>query len=407
MANSGYNRWYCVTGAVLLQFCLGVVYIWSIFRTPLETMFGWSTSDVSLAFTINLSMIPVMMIVGGYLSPKIGVRKVAILGGFMVFLGMYMASKTTSLWMLWVGYGFLAGGGTGIAYGVPIGVLVKWFPDKRGMITGLAVGSLGFGSVVFTQVGYYFISQMGPLPTFSVLGAIIFVGVLIGAMLIKEAPDGYMPPGWTPPPAKAGQLNATTHNYTPKEMLSTSQYYYLFVMYTFANVCALIIIAHASPIGQKVANLTPLEASGIVSLLGFFNSFGRLFWGAASDKIGRMRSIMIMFIISAVAMFSMNYLNSYWLYALGVSLIALCFGGSVGVFPSITADVFGPKYISINYGLILLAYALGAIIGPIMAAQVKEMSGGEYQLAFIISGGMCVVGAIMAIFFKPPKRSET
>jgi OFA family oxalate/formate antiporter-like MFS transporter len=190
MTETSYNRWHCVYGAVLLQLCLGVVYIWSIFRTPIEKMFGWSTSDVSLAFTINLAMIPIMMIVGGYLTPKMGVRKVAILGGVMVLIGMYITSKTSSLWMLWIGYGFLTGGGVGVAYGVPIATLVKWFPDKRGLITGLAVGSLGFGSVLFTQVGYYLMTKVGTLDTFAILGVIIFVGVLLGALLIKAAPDG-------------------------------------------------------------------------------------------------------------------------------------------------------------------------------------------------------------------------
>ncbi|QDR83469.1 L-lactate MFS transporter [Sporomusa termitida] len=403
MTETNYNRWHCVYGAVLLQLCLGVVYIWSIFRTPIEKMFGWSTSDVSLAFTINLAMIPIMMIAGGYLTPKMGVRKVAILGGVMVLTGMYITSKTSSLWMLWLGYGFLTGGGVGVAYGVPIATLVKWFPDKRGLITGLAVGSLGFGSVLFTQVGYYLMTKVGVMDTFSILGIMIFVGVILGALLIKAAPDGYTPPGWTPPPVKAGQAGPSKYDFTPREMLGTPHYYFLFIMYTFANVCALIIIAHASPIGQKVANLTPAEATTIVSLLGLFNSVGRLFWGAVSDKLGRLKSIFAMFVLSAIAMFSMNYLSSYWLYALGVSIIGFCFGGTVGVFPSITADTFGPKYVGVNYGLILLAYAVGGIIGPIMAAWVKEFSGGEYYLAFIISGSLCLIGAIMAMTFKAPK----
>lgn len=404
MTDMKYNRWYCVIGAVLIQFCLGVVYVWSIFLKPIVEATGWAVSDVSLAYTISLAVLPVTMIVGGYLTPKFGPRLVAMLGGVMVCAGMFIAGNASSVYMLWFGYGFLCGGGVGVSYGIPIATLTKWFPDKRGMITGLAVGSLGFGSFVFSKVAYFIMTQVGALATFPIMGIIVLVGVILGALLIKAAPDGYAPPGWTPPASKAG--GPTTYNFKPKEMLGTYQYYYLFIMYAFIMICSLMIIGHASPIGQKVASLTPVQASTIVGLLGLFNSGGRIAWGALSDKLGRLRSIMIMSIISGVAMFSMNYLSSFWMFAIGVSLVAICFGGSVGVFPAITADNFGPKYVGINYGLVLLAYSVGAIVGPIMATKVIAMTGGDYSIAFIISGSLCMIGAVMAFFFKSPKAPD-
>ncbi|MGE4540676.1 MAG: OFA family MFS transporter [Bacteroidales bacterium] len=401
MTDMKYNRWYCVIGAVLIQFCLGVVYVWSIFLKPIVETTGWVSSDVSLAYTISLAVLPVTMIVGGYLTPKFGPRLVALLGGIMVCIGMFIAGNSSSVYMLWFGYGFLCGGGVGISYGIPIATLTKWFPDKRGLITGLAVGSLGFGSFVFSKVAYYIMMQMGALATFPILGIIVLIGVGMGAFLIKAAPDGYMPPGWTPPQKKSGA--PTSYDFKPKEMLGTYQYYYLFIMYTFIMICSLMIIGHASPIGQSVAGLSPVEASTIVGLLGLFNSGGRIAWGAISDKLGRLRSIMVMSIISGVAMLSMNYLSNFWMFAIGVSLVAICFGGSVGVFPAITADNFGAKYVGINYGLILLAYSVGAIVGPIMATKVVESTGGDYSTAFIISGVLCIIGAVMAFFYKPPQ----
>jgi len=402
MAESRYNRWYCVIGAILIQFCLGVVYIWSIFLKPIVEMFGWATADVSLAYTLSLAVLPVTMIIGGFLTPKFGPRIVAILGGVMIFIGLFIASKTTSLWMLWLGYGIFSGGGVGVSYGIPISTLTKWFPDKRGMITGLAVGSLGLGSFVFSKVAYQIMLATGPLQTFLIMGVIVLIGVFLGAMLIKAAPDGYKPDGWNPPAVKDGKAGPSKYDFKPGEMLRTPNFYYLLVLYACIMICSLMIIGLASPIGQAVAGLTPAQASTIVGLLGLFNSGGRIFWGAASDKLGRLRSIMIMCVISAAAMFSMNYLSNYWLFAVGVSLIAICFGGSVGVFPAITADSFGPKYVGINYGLILLAYSVGAIVGPIMATKVVEITGGNYSIAFIISGALCVLGAVMAFFYKAP-----
>lgn len=409
MVGGRYNRWYCVAGAVLIQFCLGVVYIWSIFLKPIVEKFGWATADVSLAYTLSLAVLPVAMIIGGIITPKFGPRLVAMLGGILVFVGMFITSQTSSLWMLWIGYGVFAGGGVGVSYGIPIATLTKWFPDKRGMITGVAVGSLGFGSFVFSKIAYRIMLSVGPMRTFFIMGIIVLVGVCLGAMLIKAAPDGYMPEGWVPPTANGTKALPSKYDFTPGEMLKTKNYYFLFVLYSCIMICSLMIIGLASPIGQNIAGLTPAQASTIVGLLGLFNSAGRILWGAVSDKIGRLRSVFIMCIISAVAMFSMNYLSTYWLFVIGVSLIAVCFGGSVGVFPAITADSFGPKYVGINYGLILLAYSAGAIVGPIMATKVIEITGGSYQLAFIISGALCVLGALMAFIYKapePPKQND-
>ena len=402
MAEKAYNRWLPVLGAVLIQLCIGIVYIWSIFRTPIEQKFGWSTSDISLAFSINIMMIPVMMIVGGFIMQKRGPRLVAVIGGTLVLVGMYLTSKATEVWMLWIGYGFLTGGGVGVAYGVPIATLVKWFPDKRGLITGLAVGALGFGSIFFTQAGYYFMGSIGVMETFVVLGVIIFVGVLLGALLMKPAPDGYAPPGWTPPPAKARSIRSV-YDFTPGEMLRTPQYYAIFLMYMFICICALGMMGHASPIGQAIAHLTPLEASSIVSLMGLFNSGGRIIMGGASDKYGRMRSLCLLFVLTGTAMIVMQYMDTYALYALAACAVAFSFGGSTGIFPSITADVFGPKFVGINYGIILLSYGLGGVVGPIMMAKIKEFTGDNYSMGFIIGAVVCVLGIILTATFKPAK----
>jgi OFA family oxalate/formate antiporter-like MFS transporter len=403
MTDKNYNRWYPVCGAVLIQLCIGIVYIWSIFRAPLEQKFGWSTSDISLAFSINVMMIPIMMIVGGLIMQKAGPRVVAILGGVLVLIGMFITSKATELWMLWLGYGIFTGGGVGVAYGVPIATLVKWFPDKRGLITGLAVGALGFGSILFAQVGYFFMGSIGLMETFVVLGIIIFVGVMLGALLMKPAPDGYAPPGWTPPAAKSTSIRSS-HDFTPREMLRTPQYYSIFLMYVFICICALGMLGHASPIGQSIAHLTPLEASTIVSLLGLFNSGGRIVMGGVSDKFGRMRSLCLLFILTGVAMLVMQYMDTYILYAFAAGAVAFSFGGSAGIFPSITADVFGPKYVGINYGIVLLAYGLGGIAGPVMIARIKESTGGDYSMAFIIGAIVCALGIVLTVVFKPAKQ---
>ena len=404
MENKIYNRWLVVVGAVICQFVLGALYTWSVFQAPIQEMFGWTAPQVSLTFSINLGIIPILMIIAGKLLPKYGPTKMAVTGAIVLTVGLLVASQAKELWMLYLGYGVLGGAGIGIAYGIPIATCVKWFPDKRGMISGLAVAGFGLGSVMYAPVATMLVNHFGPLNTFFVQAIYTIIGVTLGAQLMKAAPEGYVPEGWTPPAPKAGQVGPSKYDFRPSEMLRTPQYWYLLLMYTFANIAGLMIIGHASPIGQQVAGLTPLEAGSIVSILAILNTFGRLFWGTISDKLGRMRVVFLMYMISAVAMFSMNYLGTFWLFALGVAMVAFTFGGAMGTFPSIAADFFGAKYVSVNYGMIFMAYSFGAIIGPRLAAVVVENTGGDYGLAFMITGVLCSIGAVMALVAKPPRE---
>ncbi len=406
MENRIYNRWIVVAGAILVQFCLGAIYTWSVFQKPIQEIFGWNAPDVSLAFSINLAIIPLFMILAGRQLHKFGPTKMVITGALILATGLFIASKTTSLAYLYLGYGLLGGAGAGTIYGIPIATCVKWFPDKRGMISGLAVAGFGLGSVFFAPIATYLVTNFGPLFGFLIQAIYTIIGVSIGGFLMRSAPDNYMPKNWDPS-IIATNKTANTYNFSPKEMLKTPHYYFLVIMYTFANIAGLMIIAHASPIGQQVAHLTPVQAGSVVGILAIVNTLGRLFWGTLSDKIGRMRVVFIMYIISAATMFSMNSLNSFWLYALGVSLIAFCFGGAMGTFPSIATDFYGPKYVSTNYGFIFLAYSGGALIGPRLAALVVESSNGNYNTAFIVTGVLCTIGALMALFFKKPSAPAT
>jgi len=406
LENKLYNRWLVVVGGLISQFCLGALYTWSVFQRPIQEAMGWNAAEVSLAFTLNLAVLPVCMLLTGKLLDRIGPTKMAIIGGSFLFAGLMLTSRTVTIgaiWPLYIGYGVLAGGGIGMAYGVPVATCVRWFPDKRGMIAGLAVFGFGMGSVFWAPVATQLVINFGPFTTFMIQAIYSIVGVVIGASLMRAAPDNFKPQGWEPPAPQSGKVGASLHNFTTTEMLKTPNYYILFIMYVFVNVAGLMIIGHASPIGQQVAGLSVVEAGSIVSILALLNAFGRLFWGTMSDKIGRMKVVFLLYAFSAIAMFSMNFLNSYWLYAFGVGLVAFCFGGAMGTFPSVTADFFGAKYVSTNYGFVFLAYSVGAIIGPRLAAVIN-ISNGSYQLAFLISGALCVVGAIMAFITKAPQQ---
>lgn len=406
MSEKTKNRILIAFAGVVIQFCMGAVYAWSVFRNPIQKLMGWNTAEVSMAYSIHLVFIPILFIASGYLMPRITPKLTCMLGGTMIFLGFFMASKATSLAMLYFGYGFLGGGGIGMSYAVPIAILVRWFPERKGAITGIAVGSLGFGSVVFTQVAYNLIVANGPFETFFQLGLIIFIGVIAGSFLMVPPQQGYAPPGWTPPAKVAGKATGA-YDFTPKEVLGTSQYWFILIMYTCANLAGLMIIGHAAPIGVEVVKLTPATSAAIAAQLGIWNSCGRLFWGWFSDKIGRFNAVLGMFAVMTFSLVLMYSVTSFWTFAFSASAIAFCFGGGMGTYPALAADVFGPKYLSVNYGLIFLGFSIGGVLGPQLAAYVKQATGGQYYLAFIIAAGLCIVGGIISKTLTAPKPPES
>lgn len=403
MTKGNILRWRVVIGGIICQFCAGMLYSWSIYVNPLIEEFGWARSSVSLTMSITTLLIPIIMIFAGKLLPKLGPTKVALIGAVSLSLGLVISSFATTIPVLYLGFGVLGGVGVGFIYGVPIATCVKWFPDKKGFISGLAVAGFGLGSIIFAPICTALIAAIGPSKTFLVQAIITIIGIAIGAPLMKAAPDGYKPSGWTPQETKNGAI--TVHNFKSGEMVKTIQYWFLLIMYLFINMSGLMVIGHASPISQQIAGLTAIEAGAIVSVLSIANTIGRFVGGAASDKLGAQRVVTIIYVINTVLLISLRFMTSFSLIALGIGGLAVCFGAMMGSYPSIVMDYFGPKYYSTNYALIFLAYGIGGIIGPrIAVASVANT--GSYTMSFIIIAVGCVIGALMSIFSKRPVYKE-
>lgn len=399
MANSNALRWRVVLGGILSNFCAGMLYSWSIYVNPLMEAHGWERGAVSLAMSIATLVIPISMIPAAKILAKKGPTKTALIGTIFLVLGLAIAGLTASLPLLYLGFGVFGGIGVGFIYGTPIATCVKWFPDKKGLISGLAVGGFGLGSIVFAPICTSVIASLGPNTTFLIQGAITLVGMLIAAPLMKAAPDGFKPEGWTPPAATAA--SGASHDYTSAEMLKTKQYWFLLIMYLFANMSGLMVIGHASPIAQAVAGLTAAQAGAIVSVLSIANTAGRFMSGALCDKLGAKRVVTIIYIVNAVLLVALQFLTNFVTIALGIGGLAVCFGAMMGAYPSLVVDYFGVKYSGPNYARIFLAYGIGGIIGPQLAVRVVAATGG-YTLAFVIIGASCIIGAVMSIISKKP-----
>ncbi len=311
--------------------------------------------------------------------------------------GIIISGFSASLYTLYFFFGILGGFGTGTVYGCALTNAIKWFPDRRGLASGLAAAGLGMGAVVFAPVASYFIQLYDVVTTFKILGAIFFTVIVGLGAAVKEPPAGYKPAGWEPSPVMAASVSQVDKNW--REMLADPMFYVLWVMYISGALSGLMIMGHAATIAQEVVKLTLPVAVLSVTILALANTFGRIFWGYISDNIGRYSALIGIFSCCAVMMLVIASTNAFLAFVLTLSVIGLCFGGLLGIFPAITGEMFGVKYLGVNYGIMFTAFAVAGIIGPRLAAVVKELHN-DYTVAFQVAAAMSVCGLMLAIYTK-------
>jgi MFS transporter, OFA family, oxalate/formate antiporter len=397
------NRWGMALAGFLMQVALGAVYAWSVFRIPLTKKFGWSVTDVTLTFTISIFMLGVSAFFGGLWLNKKGPRVVALTAGFLYGLGVFLASYTSSLWWLYLSYGFIGGIGLGFGYIVPVAVLVKWFPDKRGLITGIAVGGFGAGALVTAPVATHFIQTVGVLTTFAYLGIAYFVVIMITGFFMQNPPEGYRPEGWVP--SASLQAQRATKDYSLGEALATWQWWVLWLI-LFLNVTAGIsLISQESPIFQKISLVTAVVAAGMVGIVSIGNAAGRIFWAWVSDGITRRWTFVIMFLLQFALFWILPTLANYEIMTVVSFAILMCYGGGFGTMPAFTADYFGSKNVGPIYGLMLTAWGTASAFGPLLLAHTLKSSGG-YASGLHILAFVMIVSVILPILVHPPKPTE-
>lgn len=405
MSDKPINRWLILLSGILINLCIGAAYAWSVYQKPLINLFKWSTKEASLAFTISCLMVPLAMIVAGKIQDQKGPKMVIFGGGIIYAAGIIGAGFTSSLTILYLTYGLLGGIGIGTIYACTVANTVKFFPDKRGLASGLVVAGFGSGAVVLAPLSSALIEAYGVLSTFKILGFAYLAVISVCTMFVQTAPPGYRPAGWTPPAPTATTMTGSDKNW--REMLSDPMFYVLWSIYIIGCVSGLMIIGHASPIGQEVIKLSPATAAMCVGFLALANTAGRIFWGWCSDKIGRLNAVKIMFILAGVMMFSLTQVTTFLPFVIVLMAIGLCFGGVMGIFPSITADTFGAKNLGMNYGIIFTAWGAAGLVGPQMAGYFKEINKGDYTQAFLIAAGLSVAGVILTFVLEYSKKKAT
>ena len=390
----GFNRWIIVVAAIVIQMCLGAVYAFSVLVPPLEAEFGWSRIQTSPAFTIALLVFALSIIPAGKLQDRRGPRVVATVGGVALGIGMILSSFTNSLAWLYVSYGLIGGLGIGLTYVTPITTCVKWFPDKKGLITGLAVFGFGAGSIVFSPLWTYLIEAIGWSATFLVTGILFSALVVPSAQILRNPPSGYVPAYWKPSASAKPVRNSG-----PSEMLRTIPFFLIWASYWFGTTAGLMMIGHAKQAAIELARLDSVQASLIVSILGVFNASGRIMWGFLGDRVGRERVLTLAFVICSGGLFMLATLAEPAIFVLGLILVGLSFGGFLALYPALTSDYYGTRDLGVNYGLVFTAYGAGAVLGPIMAGFFRTYAD-SYVPSFYIAGALAFLGIVLAILMK-------
>jgi MFS transporter, OFA family, oxalate/formate antiporter len=404
--NSGAgNRVIIAIAGVVMQVALGAVYAWSVFSDPLSQQYGGaSATAVNITFSITIFTLGFAAFVGGLWMGRTGPRVVALTAGALYGIGIFLASFAgNSLILLYLTYGFIAGAGIGLGYIVPVATLIKWFPDRRGFITGIAVAGFGGGAFVTAFVANALVASMGVFPTFAILGIVYLVMVVGAALFMRNPPEGWTPPGWEPEESEGGENTGV--NYDLGDALRTWQWYALWAL-LFLNVSAGIsIITEAAPMATQIAGANATIAAGLVSIISVGNALGRFFWAWFSDAIGRKWVFVTMFLLQAVLFFVLPLVSVYVLLAIISFIIVSCYGGGFGTMPAFNADYFGPANVGKIYGLMLTAWSFGGVLGPILISRVIDTTD-SYTLAFYIIAVIMIGAAVVAFFVRPPKRPE-
>ncbi len=424
MSTATPNRWLVAVMGTLLQLCLGTVYAWSYFQKPLVTSFNWSNTQAAWAFSLAIFFIGFSAAWGGMNLDKYGPKKLAILGAALYGLGWILggfALSRQSLVLLYLGYGIVGGSGLGLGYVTPVATVAKWFPDKKGLVTGMVIMGFGFGALVLSKViapvlvASFGFHAAGLVKLFYVIGIILLIcGVIAGAFM-QNPPQGFVPQGYTPPAATTA-ARQQQQTLTAGDCLKSPRFIFMWLIF-FCNITAgIMFIGFQSPMLQDLLKIqspemttAALAAAGatLIAISSIFNGIGRFFWGSLSDKIGRSQTFRLILGSQLLVFATLIFVKQPVIFGILVCYVLLCYGGGFGSMPSFVLDTFGTSLMPVVYGTILSAWSLAGIAGPQAVAFIKDTFKATPAViptyTFCVGGALLLFGLIISLFLKDKK----
>ncbi len=408
------RRWIVLVASCLINLCIGALYAWSVFVAPMAVHISevqgltgdaaLKASDLAIVFSIANVVGPITMIGGGKLVRTIGPRMVITIGGLWFGLGMLICGFAGSVPMLIFGFGICCGLAMGMTYGCTVSNCVKFFPDKRGLVGGIATASYGLSSVIVPLIANAIIASMDVSMAFRILGiAIIFI-VVVASFLVLPCPDNFIPEGYVPP---ATQKKASGRDYTWKEMISSKEFYVMIVLMCCGAFMGMMIISQASPIAQNQVAMDAAGAALAVSVLALFTTGGRILGGFISDLIGPINTLTILLLCSVVGLFLLVITGegSVVTFYLGMCIIGLCFGGFMGIYPGFTNEKFGAKYSSVNYGIMLIGFAFSGFFAPIMIGKIYAANS-TFVPAYFVAMVLSALGIVLTFVYRKMNKGR-
>jgi OFA family oxalate/formate antiporter-like MFS transporter len=403
------GRWVLVALGLIINLCLGSIYSWSVFVTPLTTYFNdvlgqqVTANEVLLPFSVFLASFAIAMPLTGKYIEQFGPRNVTIAGGILTGLGWLLASTASSVFMLYIVYGIIGGLGVGIAYGVPVAVAARWFPDNRGLAVGLTLVGFGFSAFITANIAGALIDLFGVMTTFRIFGIAFVILIVLLALPLSFPPSGWKPSGWNPPVSESGGHPSCECDRS--EMVRTPTFYALWVCYFIGCLAGLMAISIAKPVGTEIVGIEAGLATMLVGFFAIFNGGGRPVFGSLTDRLTPRNTAVMSFVLIFFASLIMWQMPSVPVYILSFAILWGTLGGWLAIAPTATASYFGTCDYPRCYGIVFLAYGAGAIAGPQLAGFIKT-STGAYLGVFPYVMVLAVIGIIIAFLMLHPVKRE-
>ncbi|WP_242203650.1 L-lactate MFS transporter [Aestuariivivens insulae] len=394
------NRWLIAASAVGIHISIGSVYAYSVMTNPVKDIFSVEGSTVKWAFKIAILLLGFSAAFLGRWVEKVGPKVSGTAAGLFYgigILGSGMAVQLESLPLFFLCYGVIGGIGLGLGYITPVSTLVKWFPDRRGLATGMAIMGFGFAALIFGPIMQSLFDAVGVSNAFYILGVIYMVLILASARYIEKPPEGYLPEGFQKGEGK--NIKADMANIDASTALRTTRFYYIWVMMFINIACGIAIISAASPMMQEKLNYTPMEAAAIVGLIGVFNGLGRILWSTLSDYLGRSNTYIVFFVFQILAFYFLPKISMELTFLVVLFTVITMYGGGFSTLPAFLGDLFGTKQLGAIHGLVLTAWALAGVVGPTIYDVVKSATG-SLDTTLMVFAGLFLVAFAIALLMK-------